>query len=82
VTPHKIEVDKPDLAAELFTQTKIKGLSFADRAALTLGILRYSLVVTADKRFAEAGLPVKVRLIRGRPQFSESLGTLPRPSTL
>ena len=62
-----IAFDEPQAvtAGELFRQTRVKGLSFADRACLGLGISRRCPVVTAEKKFAEAGLPVEVRLIRG-----------------
>lgn len=62
-----VAFDEPQAVAAgaLFGQTRVKGLSFADRACLGLGISRHWPVITAEKKFAEAGLPVEVRLIRG-----------------
>lgn len=62
-----VSFDEPQAVAagELFIQTRVKGLSFADRACLSLGIRRRCPVVTAEKKFAEVGLPLEVRLIRG-----------------
>ena len=63
-----VAFDEPQAVAAgaLFGQTRVKGLSFADRACLGLGISRHWPVITAEKKFAEAGLPVEVRLIRGK----------------
>jgi PIN domain nuclease of toxin-antitoxin system len=63
-----VAFDEPQAVAagELFRQTRSMGLSFADRACLGLGISRKWPVITAEKRFAETGLPVEVRLIRGK----------------
>lgn len=62
-----VAFDEPQAVAagELYIQTRVKGLSFADRACLSLGIRRRCPVVTAERKFAEAGLPLEVRLIRG-----------------
>ena len=51
-------------AGALFSRTEVSGLSFADRACLALGLLRKWPVLTTDRRFAEVGLPVEVRVIR------------------
>ena len=63
-----IAFDEPQAVAAgaLFEQTRSMGLSFADRACLGLGIAREWPVVTAERKFAEAKLPVQVRLIRGK----------------
>jgi PIN domain nuclease of toxin-antitoxin system len=63
-----IAFDEPQAVAAgaLFGPTRSMGLSFADRACLGLGISRNWPVITAEKRFAAAGLPVEVRLIRGK----------------
>jgi PIN domain nuclease of toxin-antitoxin system len=63
-----VAFDEPQAVAAgaLFGQTRNLGLSFADRACLGLGIARNCPVITAERRFAEAGLPVEVRLIRGK----------------
>lgn len=62
-----VSFDEPQAVAagELYIQTRVKGLSFADRACLSLGIRRRCPVITAERKFAEAGLPLEVRLIRG-----------------
>lgn len=63
-----VAFDEPQAvtAGALFGQTRVKGLSFADRACLALGMHRQWPVVTAEAKFAEAGAPVEVRLIRGK----------------
>ena len=52
--------------AMLYPTTKSHGLSFADRACLCLGIARDASVLTTERRMAEAQVPVKVKLIRGK----------------
>lgn len=61
-----VAFDEPQAVAAgaLFEHTRNMGLSFADRACLGLGLARHWPVVTAERKFAEAGLPVEVRLIR------------------
>ncbi|MCE3250567.1 MAG: hypothetical protein K0R41_4392 [Geminicoccaceae bacterium] len=51
-------------AAELWRTTSRAGLSLGDRACLALAIERGLPVLTADRVWAELGLPVEVRLIR------------------
>lgn len=51
-------------AATLFRETKSMGLSFADRACLSLAIELDAVLYTADKRLAEVKSPVEVVLIR------------------
>ena len=51
-------------AAELYPQAKPHGMSFADRACLSLGILRRSVVLTAERKMKLVTLPIKVKLIR------------------
>ena len=51
-------------AAELYPQAKPHGMSFADRACLSLGVLRRSTVVTAERKMKLVSLPIKVKLIR------------------
>jgi ribonuclease VapC len=51
-------------AAKLFHATKAKGLSFADRAALSLAIEMDAPLYTSDKRLADADVPIEVVLIR------------------
>ncbi len=50
--------------ARLWPQVRSLGLSFADRACLSLGLLRSLPILTADARIGDAELPVKVKLIR------------------
>ncbi len=50
--------------ARLWPHVRSLGLSFADRACLSLGILRSLPVLTADTRIREADLPVRIKLIR------------------
>jgi PIN domain nuclease of toxin-antitoxin system len=51
-------------AAELYPQAKPHGMSFADRACLSLDVLRRSLVLTAERKMKLVTLPIKVKLIR------------------
>jgi len=51
-------------SAELYPQCKEFGLSLADRACLALGIQRDATVFTADSKWKELGLSVKLKLIR------------------
>jgi PIN domain nuclease of toxin-antitoxin system len=51
-------------AARLYASTKDKGLSFADRACLSLAIELDAPLYTADKRLAEVNAPIDVVLIR------------------
>jgi ribonuclease VapC len=51
-------------AAELYPQAKPHGMSFADRACLSLGVLRRSSVFTAERKMKLVTLPIKVKLIR------------------
>jgi PIN domain nuclease of toxin-antitoxin system len=53
-------------AASLFLHTASVGLSFADRACLTLGQVMGATVFTAERRMAETSLPIDVQLIRRR----------------
>jgi PIN domain nuclease of toxin-antitoxin system len=58
------DADHAAEAAALYPQTSSRGLSFADRACIALGLRQGIPVFTAEKRFAELGLPVKIRVIR------------------
>jgi len=51
-------------AATLYPEAKPHGMSFADRACLSLGVLRHSTVITAEGKMKLVRLPIKVRLIR------------------
>ena len=51
-------------AAGLFTTTRDKGLSFADRACLALAIERKAVLYTADQRLAEITGAIQIVLIR------------------
>lgn len=54
------------LAASILPQTSPHGLSFADRACLSLGMKLQYKVYTAEQRMGETELDVKVTLIRKR----------------
>jgi ribonuclease VapC len=51
-------------AAALFKETKDTGISFADRACLSLAIDLGAVLYTADKRLADVKAPIDVVLIR------------------
>ena len=51
-------------AAELYPQAKPHGMSFADRACLSLGVMRQAPVLTAERKMRLLTLPIKVKLIR------------------
>jgi PIN domain nuclease of toxin-antitoxin system len=51
-------------AATLYTDAKPHGMSFADRACLSLGVLRRSTVFTAERKMRLVNLSIKVKLIR------------------
>lgn len=50
--------------ARLFPLTRSRGLSFADRACLALGVLRQATVVTGDGEMRDLNLPLKVMMFR------------------
>lgn len=52
------------VAAALLPKTQGKGLSFADRACLTLASELKTALYTSDRRIAEIDAPVRVVLIR------------------
>jgi ribonuclease VapC len=51
-------------AATLYPEAKPHGMSFADRACLSLGVLRGSPVFTAERRMKLVAVSIKVKLIR------------------
>jgi ribonuclease VapC len=51
-------------AAALFPETKPFGLSLADRACLALGLQRRATVLTADAKWKQVKIALKVKLIR------------------
>ena len=51
-------------AAALYPEAKPHGMSFADRACLSLGVMRRNTVLTAEKKMRLVTLPIKVKLIR------------------
>jgi PIN domain nuclease of toxin-antitoxin system len=51
-------------AARLYPTTKDKGLSFADRACLSLALELDARLYTADKRLAGVDVPLDLILIR------------------
>lgn len=52
------------VTADLRERTRSFGLSFADRACLSLAMLRDGVVYTADRAWADLDLGVEIRLIR------------------
>jgi ribonuclease VapC len=52
------------LTASLKAQTRIIGLSLADRACLALALHKDLPVVTGDRDWLKAGLPVEIKLFR------------------
>jgi PIN domain nuclease of toxin-antitoxin system len=69
IARNKVEVipfdtEQARMAAELWSATRSLGLSFADRACLSLGITCSATVLTADRRMAEATVPVKIVHVR------------------
>lgn len=52
------------VAGELRARTREFGLSLGDRACLALAQVTERIVVTADRAWMDAGLPLDVRLIR------------------
>jgi ribonuclease VapC len=50
--------------AAVFRETKDAGISFADRACLSLAIDLGAVLYTADKRLADVKAPIEVVLIR------------------
>ena len=50
--------------AEIWPESKALGLSFADRACLSLGLMLDLPVLTTDGDMASVNLPVDVKLIR------------------
>ena len=51
------------LSAELWPLVRTKGLSFADRACLALGMSTGLAVITTDKRMSETAASADVRLV-------------------
>ena len=52
------------ITGHLYKETKIKGLSFGDRACLSLGKIKNMSVLTADRKWSELNCGIKVDLIR------------------
>lgn len=61
-----VPFDEPQAAkaGAIYEQTRVKGLSFADRACLALGLLRRCPILTTERKFAEVDLQIEVRVIR------------------
>lgn len=51
-------------AAKFAEQARKKGISFADRACLALGVCEQLPVVTADRSWTELDLGIKIELFR------------------
>ncbi len=52
------------IAASIHNATLKMGISFADRACLSLGLLRESTVLTSDERWSELDVGANVELFR------------------
>jgi len=52
------------IAGYLYSKTQAKGLSFGDRACLSLGKTRNLAVLTSDKKWSEVNCGVKVDVFR------------------
>jgi ribonuclease VapC len=61
------DASQGEIAAAILPKTSPLGLSFADRACLTLGMQLQYKVFTAEHRMGDTELDVKVKLIRKRP---------------
>ena len=57
-------VQQAGIAALLLPITKPFGLSFADRACLSLAMMQNVPALTADRVWAQIGLDVEINLIR------------------
>lgn len=57
-------VETAERAASLFSETRAFGLSLGDRACLALGLETGREVYTADRRWTEIPLEIKVKAIR------------------
>lgn len=64
--PNVIDFDLKQafVAAELYQKTKAHGLSFGDRACLSLASLKGCSVVTSDKVWQQLKLDIEIELIR------------------
>lgn len=60
------DAEQAVVAASIRAQTLIKGISFADRACLALGLTKGLPVVTSDDRWSALEIGVEVRLFRKR----------------
>lgn len=58
------DADQAATAASLIPQAKSLGLSLADRACLTLAIHRQLPVFTADRKWSELDVGVRIEIIR------------------
>jgi PIN domain nuclease of toxin-antitoxin system len=56
--------DQAILSSDLRRSTRNLGLSLGDRACLALAIQRKAVAYTADRAWANATLPVEVRMVR------------------
>ncbi len=58
------DAEQAQVAAELWPAGKSRGLSFADRACLALGVVTSATVLTTDGEILECNFPVKVVHVR------------------
>ena len=59
-----LSAEDGELAAQLWLETRARGLSLGDRACLALALRLKLPALTADRAWASLKLPMKVRVIR------------------
>ena len=64
MTVEPFTVEDGEMAGRLWSQTRMYGLSLADRACLSLGIRLGARVLTGDRAWQSLSLSVDVQLIR------------------
>ncbi|MBW4553142.1 MAG: type II toxin-antitoxin system VapC family toxin [Aphanocapsa sp. GSE-SYN-MK-11-07L] len=57
-------ISQAEVAAQLWQQTKVVGLSFGDRACLALAMEQQAIAVTADKTWAQLTIGIGIHVIR------------------
>ncbi|MEZ6129193.1 MAG: type II toxin-antitoxin system VapC family toxin [Planctomycetaceae bacterium] len=60
------DADQAARAAEIWSECKPFGLSFADRACIALGLTMKVPIITAEQSMSQVALPVEFQLIRKR----------------
>lgn len=64
MTIAQFSTEDGELAAQLWLETRARGLSLGDRACLALALRLKLPALTADRAWAELKLPAKIRVIR------------------